>query len=547
MFFAQKSALQKEIETYKTSVNIRSDVIDDEVLQRRYEKLLFLSQDIVSQKEIDKFDSLVLKIVFVERQLELYAYQNETEIDKLANMLVTIRDNVDTHKYPMDKLLEEIKKVEAKLLVFFEYGKKSFDERHIKNIYNVKFDIYMHDMFWLFYKHSDIKGLSSEKNIYEDYNGYQYYLDIIMEKVLNILQGRNDNFNTIFEGKERKALNIIRDYIKSVGNGYFDPDSIFHNKILLGLIVSFDSENGFYKLKNISVSSKANLKERDFKGIKWLDEVFFEDVLKMNALSPSNKSNHPIYKLYKMVDWLDYLDDGFDSWSFPSCMREINFAEMDEENLKSIREKVISRYVHLPYYLEKIERGDLVFSTKVKDVIPNKKLKIIGDRGMWGDYSLQDDIIFIDTNTIRIHENAYNIENVRDIVFEDGDGDNKILHNPELLKDFLKRFVRVEYVDNPCEGVDEKWIYLDLDCIKIQESFQAFGIGDVKSRIIPVKDRNFSVNKVSNITPHSYIVSDSEVENIVNHLSCKINDDSYELPNYEGFIDDGITWHVERG
>ena len=123
---------------------------------------------------------------------------------------------------------------------------------------------------------------------------------------------------------------------------------------------------------------------------------------------------------------------------------------------------------------------------------------------------------------------------------------NKILHNPELLKAFLKRFVRVEYVQNPCEGADEKWIYLDLDCIKIQESFQAFGFVDVKSRTISVKDRNFSVNKVSNITPHSYIVSDSEVENIVNNLSCKINDDSYELPNYEGFIDDGITWHGEK-
>ena len=90
IFLRQQSAIIIEMKSYVEMININNSAIDLELLKLKYNKLIFISQGIINNDELDKFSNIEEKIAYIEIELEKYSYRNKSEIGLLNSKLEEI-------------------------------------------------------------------------------------------------------------------------------------------------------------------------------------------------------------------------------------------------------------------------------------------------------------------------------------------------------------------------------------------------------------------------------------------------------------------------
>ena len=234
IFLNQQSSIIKELKAYLALLDISNNDIDIPLLDYRYNKLLFISSNIINNKDLDKLSNIESKIAYIETILEKYTYQNKDEISRLRVELEELF-NIPKDRKIKNKLLEQVINLEKKFLMYYEYGTNLVTEEDINKIYQIKFDILVCDIDYL--RKSPI-----DKNDY----GFEYYKKIIFKKLETIILGKNDNFNKIIPINDK--FEIFKNSFKDKDSGDYDLVSILFEKYKLNLLVCFDRENGFYEM-----------------------------------------------------------------------------------------------------------------------------------------------------------------------------------------------------------------------------------------------------------------------------------------------------------
>ena len=437
IFLSQQSSIIKELKAYLALLDISNNDIDIPLLDYRYNKLLFISSNIINNKDLDKLSNIESKIAYIETIFEKYTYQNKDEISRLRVELEKLF-NIPKDRKNKNKLLEQVINLEKKFLMYYEYGINLVTEEDINKIYQIKFDILVCDIDYL--RKSPI-----DKNDY----GFEYYKKIIFKKLETIILGKNYNLNHSFTfgGGEY----IFKKYYKDVNSNEYDLNSALLEKYKLNLLVCFDRENGFNEMLSNNVLLTM-MKEEDrtyfeklleIPGIIWEDKAPITSILSLI----DEECNHPLYWMFKQKE----ADLNFKmNYLLPEGIKSIDGNLLPEKLKNKIKKESRSMKIVFPCSLEKIN-GEIfdyeiddfpinvdIFQKYKGNVILNDGLQEIGEYVFKG---LRDTSITIPSSVSKIDYRAFIDTNLKTIVFDDYK--NSIILNVRYkMQDFLEMFFR---------------------------------------------------------------------------------------------------------
>ena len=423
IFLAQKTAITKEIDTFLNMISINDNKIDNNLLKKRYDKVIFIATSI-NLNDTSSVNNIMGKIAFVEKQMEIYAYKNKEEIETLDLELETL-NNIEKTNGNKEYLLNKIIFLEKKYLLFYEYGRNIISEEQMRNLYKVKFDILT----------SNIDIFRESPININDY-GYSYYQTFIMNKIEKIVKGENLNIKETFKDNTKDAISII---INSFKNEYneFDIDELLHNKLKLNLLLSFDKKDGFKEmLDNNTLLSTINIKDSNNFYEKrllseehryWDDKIPLKSYLSLISNDESSKE-WSIYKLYKLLEE-DILKS--DVYELPEGIKHLDINLIPKDVLNKIREKAKEKILIMPSTLETINGN--IFNNNYPKIILNDNLKIIDSDSF---KKLDSEEITIPSAVQKISGNAFNKNKLKTIIFNDYKN-SEILHNQDELINLL--------------------------------------------------------------------------------------------------------------
>lgn len=427
IFLGQKTAIQKEIDAHLRTISINNSGKDYDILLKRWERLCFISSSILELSTVNRIDDLITKIAIVERWLEIYAYKNKNEIKILDSQLEEL-NNIEKTKDNKNDLLHKINGLEQKYLLFYEYGRNVVSDEQIKNLYKVKFNILTCDIDFL-----------RESPIREDDYGYEYYKDIIFNKLQNIILGKNNYFNNTFPNDMRQALSIIREYYKGDWGGY-DGDYVLYKKYMLNLLLSFDKEDGFKKMlsNNILLANSTDNDERNefeniFSNISGIEWDYLVPLVSLLSIIDDFSCNHPINRLYQLMKKSEI---NTTYYKLPEGIISIDSDILSSRVSKYIRREIKDKKeLVMPSTLKSIS-GNL-FNSEFQKLSLNSGLEYIGpvvfDLFKGESISIPSSVSYID-------EEGIGKSNLEYINFEDFEH-SKLLNNKEAFGKFLTRLL----------------------------------------------------------------------------------------------------------
>lgn len=332
MYSYRKTAISIELKNYY-DVLCTKDLKnqDNNILNERLNKLLFMTKGIVTQEEISKYDDIKTKIAILERECERYAYFNKEEAEKLKK------------SYDLSS--------EGKILLFYEYGKKYYDDSFIREFYKYKFNELTRNINNN-YLYSPITK--------EDY-GFIYYKDIILSKIENI---QNSYYFSNLISDDADIDELLKEAKKYLKNDYseFDFEEILTNKLKLAFILSLDYENGLKDFFNNNVINpyKHNEYEEVFRG--YVSGIYWYDSIPLASLFEvmTDEVNCSLYSFYKLSRINTNL-------LIPFGVKCVDFSKLPEGYILKIKGDVLSGKKYcLPELLTSVTgnlgRGGLEFS-----------------------------------------------------------------------------------------------------------------------------------------------------------------------------------------
>ena len=200
-------AALKEVETYKKEFSYGQntpDITDQEYVLNRHELDLTYYVSILIPDKLYALKNINLdvidKIAYLERELELYAY-NHLKIDDLNQELEAI-DKIEKAPKNRQMLLDKINEVEIKYLVLNDYGGHELD---LKPLYEVKFDILTIDI--VNQEESPFKNIPAGREL-------KYYKDIILDKLTTNITGVDSLLNQILPDGKKYLIQYIVELLK---------------------------------------------------------------------------------------------------------------------------------------------------------------------------------------------------------------------------------------------------------------------------------------------------------------------------------------------
>ena len=259
--------IEKYLSTNEESINLNSKLLE----------LRTLSDEIVKPTS---FNSIVGYIAYIEIKLELYCYQNKSEVTALKEELETLR-NSDINDANIDALLEKIKYLEKKYNIYYQFSseKNSITKEDMYKLYETKFYICAHNHSFTF----EFNALEKE-----------VYLDIISQKINDLLKGQSLYLVNLIETGQKTNIAKLITHIAVVlkTDNEFNFESILYNARKLSLLLSLDYINGvndFFEntiidINNDDLFDNSRISNECFKSIKDfslsdMEYLFYSDKL----------------------------------------------------------------------------------------------------------------------------------------------------------------------------------------------------------------------------------------------------------------------------
>ena len=287
LYLTNQASIVHKLKAYIASMDINCGDIDTSFLINRYNKLLFISNDIIDVNDIESLPNIEDKIAYMETVLEKYVYCNKGKVQELRNELDNIF-NVSSNK---EELLRKVISLEKLFILFYEYGNKLVNEDDLKRLYEIKFNLLVSDIYYI-----------SSSPIKKEDKGFEYYKNIIFKKLETIILGKNKNFNDMdITGESfEKFKNSFKD---SVTNE-FDLEKILLDMYRLQLLVCFDKENGFEDLlfSHPTLRTSSDVKNKTYfeqflniPGISLEEKIPFVSALQLIC---EEDCYHPLYLVF---------------------------------------------------------------------------------------------------------------------------------------------------------------------------------------------------------------------------------------------------------
>lgn len=456
---AIKTDVENHLNIYSVTLSQEKDSFQkrENIKKYIYERLLKFLKTINPQKALEISNiskNIIVKIALLERELDIYCYQNEEEVNSLNQELDKLSKE-DLNPQNKEMLLEKIEKIEQKYLIFYEYG-TTVNKEDILNLYRLKFKILAIDIFNSEYKFDRV--------YYNDIEG-SCYCQIIMEKINDILLGNNLNVGRLFGIYTTKAIKLISEYVKNIF-GKFDPEVILYTSEFLKLLVAFDTQNGFKDfLKNIMIKNNLYLSPLlspfliSSSPFKWQENLPLETYYYIERVNKKGKEiitmsaiirEEILFELYNLMKKNEisndyYLPEGLialdlDLESYRNRDRTYtNREEKINEFLYRLAQDASGKKVILPSSLVRIS-GDIFSEKPIAGIELNDGLEYIGDGTLKG-HKLKSLVIPASLERINFEDIQDSIEI---LVFKDYKA-SKILNDDERLCKLFKCFIDGHY------------------------------------------------------------------------------------------------------
>ena len=414
IFNNQIIALDKELDSYVSNSQSKNTVIySNELLDRKYNATV-IAKIIIPEEVKVVSDNDYVQIAYLERKLEMFLYKNKDYSEKIKNELnkhITYENGQVRSQYCLSNIkvgsiTEEIKKMSI-LQFKFEacdlYSKNNLTDDDFMNLYSILFDLYTFEL-------SD-----KEKSPFlkDDSKEYEYYKEIISRKIDRLLNAKFDpsivlgiqglelipeqeefqtNLNQYDKSLEKKVIRIVSTILKN-GKSYFDADEILSDKLLLGLLTSFDYYNGLKKFMENFKINKDYFKNIDYheKFFTWEEQLPLKTIFEIRELNGDKKNVDDFYSLYNLTNKycskkdspIYMLPDGLLSIQAinPFAYKSKILQESDDHFLQAIKLRQNDKTIYFPNSLRVV--FGRVFSTQIKDVYLGDNIRTLDRTGIF--------------------------------------------------------------------------------------------------------------------------------------------------------------------
>lgn len=468
----QKFGVECGIKAYKERIK-NSSLFDEynyklyiEAKLKRVEKYAeFLIGDI-AKKIKDQGGTNETTLALYEYYLEIWAYNHADIITKLDNntffmgYFYGIESN---EKNARENYLNNLKKIEYKIRVLYDYGYKLVDDKLMSRIYKIKYSLLTYP--WV----NETITFNEVYSPYRDNTEYTVYEQIVMEKIEALVEGKYPIIMDGFKEIDEKR-NFVEKIIKVLKNGdnQFNVDRILTNNILLDFLNCFDRQdalsslmqyfnNPYIKVNNnfyasiIKFQDKISLKSLFYYGHIDLDG---SDSIKsfINTIVVDIEEQAAIYYLNRVYQILTdkFIKQDSNIFYLPAGIKSLSesfgfLGSTEDRLINKIRKDLTSaKKIVLPYTLESIN-VQVLDGIKVNELILNEGLKRMYCPSIYKNNMVIDAKKIIVPPTLRyIYWKAFYL---REVDFKSPE-DSIILNDYQLLSLYLKeKCYKTPYMD----------------------------------------------------------------------------------------------------
>lgn len=228
----QKYAIYHKVEAcsleFKT-INFKEGDIKSNYLESRYQKLMEYA-NILHIKDSYNFEDIVIKIAYLERELEIYAYNHKDDIDVMRSII----EEYYLHNYFSDN---DLKEIETKYRVLDEFERDIVTMEDLYSLYKLKFDYLVKDIYTQ--DGSKFLGIDDERR---DFIEYSIYGTIVMEMIEDLLMDKNQNLTNQFDTKKEGFWKLFKELLSTnntkMYNSTYDVNAILTNNLVLAFLVA---------------------------------------------------------------------------------------------------------------------------------------------------------------------------------------------------------------------------------------------------------------------------------------------------------------------
>lgn len=423
--------LKNYINNYEID-NIEKEKTINKRLNKLYNYLKLINPELIDKIKIANTSKLN-KIAFIERELELFVYQNPSKINELNNFVNKFLKQNKYYKKNKKQNLKIIEKLENYYQIFDTFGYNLLNEENINNFYKLKFNVLTCDMDNINNKLTNLKE-----------NDLVYFENILLEKMQKIITGNNVYFNNCFKEDTVKAINLLKEYLKDNVTNDFKFNKLLRKDdyYIIPLILSFDTPNGFINLFYNS------LIKNDYKNqIAYLSPsgvVFKYDTIPLRTyyeLYNVKINNSLLFKIYNL--WQNNALKYSNYYYLPERIKQIHFNRLQDDLIKKLKDRVKDKIVVFPSTLKYITYNlynqycePINIFSEAKGLILNEGIEKIGPYGAY----FNGEEIVIPASLHNIDYNAFNKEKLKRIIFNDYRNSKILKSRDELNKIFFWLF-----------------------------------------------------------------------------------------------------------
>lgn len=342
--FLKASAFLNEYNLYDESISSEEkEIKKNEVLG--YVKMVMPEK----QEEYNsmKFKDSLEFVAFLERELEIYVYNNKNNKQEYFwNQLLFYDD--DNLSYAAAK--ERLKELELLMRVFSLYGEKIVAEEMINKLCEFKAELLTINA------KMNIDNVVSSLDYIDrlSYADIESYDRLIMKKIENIVTGKNEALNFLFiDSNDKndfvKVANIFRN-----DDGVFSTYEILNNRKLLMFLISLDYKTGVTDFFN---NYMVNIKDYEIpkqSAFTWEEKVPLRTIMELMECGYL-EGDDKLFSFYKMIKTI--FEDAGRYFIFEGIKKinvELDITRKDEILLIEINKKSKGKTVYTPSTLKDI-------------------------------------------------------------------------------------------------------------------------------------------------------------------------------------------------
>ncbi len=347
-YMSQKHAISIEIDAYLKDISalVLVDKItnEDEMIIDREKRELIKMFELINSDKLKEIKDLklssLLELAYMERELEIYVYNNKNKDMLLMELEELEKEEKISTNY--NYLINKIYILENKFMIYRKFGRNIIKDSEMERLYRCKFDIITFDIY-------NLKSIPIEIIQACVFNFYErdFYEKIIMEKIEIIVKGKNKYITDYFENDSKKAIHFIINILKNKGIK-FTPSEILNDLLLLGLLLSLDIDNGleeFYKKKRVSCwfngVDDVDISLFSYDKVIPLETLYFERYIADGSIILKNRAFN-LYELYKLMMIYRKDEEDLEFYKLPEGISEIEIYQNDleDDRKKKIIEKI---------------------------------------------------------------------------------------------------------------------------------------------------------------------------------------------------------------